>query len=135
MITLATLSDKQVDGQRRAKGKKIRRIVAICLDNYNIVLAEGANPDNLVGKQFFGRLEHLAEALAGYGLDQEHARRQMIGFFTEFSEEEVDNLSWAQMNERFEVSKRRMDSSAILLLYDALKKKGWKDREVREKVA
>ncbi|MHA2279706.1 MAG: hypothetical protein ACXAC5_02265 [Promethearchaeota archaeon] len=132
MITLATLSDEQVDGQRRAKGRKIRKIVAICLDNYNLVLAEGVDPDNLVGKQFFGRLEHLGQALPEYGLDPEHARRQMIDFFARFSGEQVGDLSWVELNARFQVSKRRRDASAILLLYDALKERGWKDKGVKE---
>ena len=33
------------------------------------------------------------------------------------------------MDDRFKVSQRRRDSSAILLLYDALKERGWKEND------
>ena len=54
MITLATLKDEMVEGKRRAAGRQIRKIIAICLDNYNIVLAEGIDPAKLVGRRFVG---------------------------------------------------------------------------------
>ena len=83
MITLATLQDKMVDGQRRAAGRQIRRIRAICCDNYNIVLAEGSNPTALVGKQFFGKLAHLGPFVEGE-FDGNHARRQRLTFSVDF---------------------------------------------------
>ena len=51
----------------------------------------------------------------------------MIDFFTRFSGDSVGDLSWAEMDAQFNVAKRRKDSSAILLLYDELKKRGWSD--------
>ncbi len=127
MITLTTLTDEMVDGQGRAAGRKLRRIVAICLDNFNVVLAEGSSPTKLTGKRFFGKLTHLGNGVKEYGLDAEHARTQMIDFFTRFSGEQVGDLSWAELDEKFHIAERRKDSSAILVLYDKLKKGGWED--------
>ena len=127
MITLAILSDKQVPGQRRAAGKIIRKIIAICVDNFNYVLAEGSDPAKLVGKKFVGNAVHLASTIEQYGLDVEYARKQMLEFWKRFSGAEVGNLSWAEMGEKFEMSKRRTDSSAVFILYDELKEKGWTD--------
>jgi hypothetical protein len=129
MITMAILKDEVVDGQRRAKGKKIRKIVAICIDNYNIMIAEGIDPSKLVGKKFYGKMVHLGDGIAEYGgLDEEYARTQMIDFFERFSGNPVDQtLDWEGMSAEFKVFKRRPDASAILLAYDQLKEKGWKD--------
>jgi hypothetical protein len=129
MITLATLQDEMVDGQRRAAGRQIRKIVAICCDNYNLVRAEGTDPARLVGKQFFGKLAHLGPFVES---DFDDARRQMIDFFRRFSGEQVGDLTWAEIDKQFDVPKRRSVSSAVLLLYDALKEKGWKDTKEKE---
>lgn len=118
MITLATLQDEMVEGQRRAAGKMIRKIVIIGLDNYNIVIAEGSDPENPVGKKFFGRLTHLADGLAEYGLDVEYARKQILAFF-----KEQDDLTWAEIDEKFHVGKRCNDSSGKLQLYVDLQAK------------
>ena len=125
MITLATLKDETVDGQRRAKGKKLRRLTAVCLDNYNILLAEGADPAKLSGQRFFGTLVHLANGLKEYGLDVEHARLQMLEFFKRYLGDQVGDLTWAQMDECF--IKRSADTSGRLALYEELKNRGWKE--------
>lgn len=126
MITLATLKDEMIEGQRRAAGKQIRRIVIIGLDNYNILIAEGSDPANPVGKQFYAKLVHLAKGLAEYGLE-ECARKKMLAFFERYSGAPVGDLSWAEMDKRFEVGKRCTDSSGKLRLYSDLKARGWKD--------
>jgi hypothetical protein len=130
MITLAILSDKEHKSQRgRSAGKPIRKVVAICIDSLNVVLA-GGNGTTLAGKKYAGRLAHLVAHFEEYGVDEEHARLQMIDFFTRFSGEPVDDLSWAEMDERFEVSKRRdRSSTGILVLYDQLRDRGWADDE------
>lgn len=118
MITLATLQDEMVEGQRSAAGKMLRKIVIIGLDAYNISIAEGSNPANAVGKKFFGKLTHLADGLAEYGLDAEYARKQMLAFF-----KEQDDLTWAEIDEKFHVGKRCNDSTGKLQLYADLYKK------------
>lgn len=128
MIILATLKDEVVDGRGRAAGKRIRKIVVIGLDNYNVVIAEGSDPANPVGKRFFAKLTHLSNGLVEYGLDTEHARKQMIAFFKRYSgEESLGDLSWAEMDERFKVGRRCTDSSGKLQFYVNLKKRGWTD--------
>lgn len=128
MITLATLQDEMVDGQRRAAGKKIRKIVIIGLDNYNVVIAEGSDPANPVGKKFFANLDQLSRGLADYGLDIEFARKQMLVFFKKYAgEEPVGDLTWLEMDKRFQVGKRCTDSTGRLQIYPDLKERGWAD--------
>lgn len=128
MITLATLRDEMVEGQRRAAGKQIRRLVIICLDNYNLVIAEGSDPANPQGKHFFGNLTHLAIGLtADYAELVEIARKGILDFFEKYSGETVGDLSWAEMDKRFEVGKRTKDSSGKLKLYPDLRERGWSD--------
>jgi hypothetical protein len=126
VITIATLSDEMIEGQRRAKGRKIRKIVAICVDNYNIMVADGSDPEKLVGRGFVGKLAHLPNCLKDYGFDDvDFARKQLIQFFEQFTGSSVDDLTWKQMDVQFKVPKRRNDSSGILELYDVLKQRGW----------
>lgn len=125
MITLATLKDEMVDGQRRALGKKVRRITAICLDSYNVVLAEGVDPTKLTCQRFYGSLIHLANGLKKYGLDVEHARLQMLEFLKRYLGDQVGDLTWAQMEECFSVTKRLTDGR--MALYEELKNRGWKE--------
>lgn len=128
MIILATLQDGMVDGQRRAAGKRIRKIVIIGLDNYNIVIAEGSDPATPVGKKFFCKLVHLEGCLmVEYPELVEIARKGMLAFFERHTETPVENLSWAEMDQRFKPGERIDDSSGKLKLYFALKEKGWKD--------
>ena len=129
MIVIATLKDEMVDGQRRASGRKIRKMVAICVDSFNLVLAEGSDPEKLVGQKFVHNLVLLARIIEEYGLDVEYARRQMIAFFQDFCGDPVGDLSWSEMDARFKVSKRRTDASGILVLHDQLKGKGRRDKE------
>jgi hypothetical protein len=130
MIILATLTDEMVEGQRKAAGKQIRKITAVCLDNYNIVLAEGADPTKLSGKKFACKLTHLAKSIETYGCDVENARIQMIDFFKRYTGKPVDSeMTWAEMDEQFHLSKRSNDSSGKLAAYNELKEKGWKDEK------
>ncbi len=130
MITLATLKDEMVEGRCRAAGKKIRKLVIIALDNYNILIAEGSDPANPVGKHFYCKLAHMAKGLAEYGLEA-CARKKMLAFFERYSGESLGDLSWAEMDKRFEVGKRCTDSTGRLQLYPDLKAKGWKDDEAK----
>ena len=133
MITIATLADEMVEGQRRAKGRKIRKIVAVCVDNFNILVADGSDPDSLFGRKFVGKLAHLAHCLKDYGFeDVDYARKKLIEFFEKFSGVALGDLSWEELDKKFSVPKRRSDASGILELYDALRAKGCGDSDESE---
>jgi len=123
MITLATLSDQMVEGKRRAAGRQLRKIEAICIDNYNIVLAEGSDPAKLIGQKFFANFTHLAEYLE---TPDDEIRQKMSKFFAEFYEQPYEDLTWMEMDKRFKVSEREKDG-AKLSLYLKLKEQGRED--------
>ncbi len=118
MIPLATLQDRMVPGQRKAKGKMVRQIITICVDNYNILIAK-----NGVGDRFFGRLAHLYKFLPELDIDVEAARRLLLDFFDEFAGESVGDLSWAEMDDRFLTPQRVKGSTGFLTLTAEIKKK------------
>lgn len=132
MITLAILKDELVDGQRRAAGRKIRKIVIVGVDNYNVAIAEGADESHLAGKKFAGRLGQLSRFLPEWGIDPEHAKAVVNAAFARLTGEEVNGLSWEELDKRFSISERTTDSSGRLKLYGRLKEAGWKDDEKAE---
>lgn len=119
MIVLATLKDEMVAGLRRAAGKQIRKIIIVGLDNYNIVIAEGSDPANPVGKKFFGKLTHLGACLAAeYAELTEIARQGVLAFFEGSTQTTVGKgMTWAEMDDHFNPGKRCSDSSGKLQLY------------------
>ncbi len=130
MIILAVLSDKMVDGERKAKGRQVREVIDICVDNFNILIAK-----NGVGQKFFGKLAHLHTSLSGFGIDVEAARRLLLDFFDDFAGSSVGDLSWAEMDDRFLTPQRVKDSSGHLALTAAIKKKRGGKMEDDEEVA
>jgi len=130
---MVVLQDEVVKGQRRAAGKNIRRKTAICLDNYNIVLAigtgdVGAEPI-MMGKKFVGRLAHLPRILAEFGLNEKSARDQMFDFLSGIATPPTKKLGWKGMDKHFEIPQRTDDSTGRLAWYDKLKQAGLMDSE------
>lgn len=127
MITLAILKDKTVDGQNKAKGRKIRKVTALTVDNYNIALSESTGTSPLMGRKYTPNFVQMVPCLKEFDIDPDHARCEVIKAFEKLSGEKVGDISWEEIDEKFSVSKRRTDSTGILVLSDTLKKAGWEN--------
>jgi len=123
VITIATLKDETRKKTRRNKGEKIRYICAVCVDRFNILMAEGSSPESLVGKKFCGTMRQLGRILLEAGIEDEFARGHITQFFEELSGEALPlSLSWQALDERFHPSQRAEDATGELMLYRRLKK-------------
>lgn len=132
MITLATISDQMRDGERRAAGRKVRHVIAVCVDNYNIVLAEKTGDNPLQGRKYFHNLTGMAKLLREFGCDDEeilHGLRKGLARL----DSAAKKMSIEEMDQHFRISERTDDSSGKLSLYNRLKKAGFTDDEDKKR--
>lgn len=132
MIILTTLKDALVDGTYKASGKKIRQVVVLAVDRFNIVLATSSGESPVTGRRYFAKLDHFRKYLPEYQLDDAECLKRINEVFARFSGEQVSGLSWQELDKRFAVPARLSNSSGVLAFYEALKEKGWKDVDKAE---
>lgn len=125
MVPLLTLRDEmRLSKTGRTAGSKTRCHTLIGIDNYNVVLAEGA-ADVPQGKKFYGNFALLGKTLTEWdGVDEAVARKEMEVRLCEVFGGEPSGMSWKEMDVAFKIPERETDSSGRLTLFRRLKEAG-----------
>ncbi len=135
MIILAVIQDKEVDGQRKAIGRKIRKKVAIAIYKYGLSIAVSTGDGGVfVGKKFPARLEWAASSIADFcDVTPEECRGMLQQALCKAFEREVEgDLTLTELDREFGTTKLIDGSSGELLIYKELREKWAKDRDMEE---
>jgi len=124
MFILCIVQDETREGKRRAAGKQVRHRVAIGVDKFNLNVCD-STADQFVGRKFSPRFEWVARILKDdFDVDLEHARCTLRDALNHvFDAKLLDDVTFAQMDEKFRPGRCTPDSSGELQFYRKLKDK------------
>lgn len=130
MIVVSILKDEVREGKRRAKGKQIHSQIVFAVDKYNLVIGHRIGSSPVMGKAFFSTLHGLANRLEEFEIDQESARKIIKKDLSKiFKKRPKKDIGFKEINNIFNLSRLRDDSTGAILLYDNLKKAGLSSKE------
>ncbi len=141
MFILCMVKDEERPKQRRGRPPKnakpktdgtamIRDRVALAVDNRNLLIAHTTG-ETFMGKKFSPRFEWLFRSLPEFGVDVEHARKQLRDAFARVYDRTdlPEDMTVAQMDAEFRPGKYGQNSAGILELYTFLREKFGYDGE------
>ena len=122
MIVFGNVLDKVVDGQRRAKGKKMRHRVVLGIDNYNVVLLKSSGNNPLASQSFGPSLQFFVKRLPAKTDETVVATniaKALSQYMPDVDISKVKTL--ADCDRLFSIPQRAKNSSGCLAFYSQLK--------------
>lgn len=136
MIIIAVIQDELVEGQRKAKGRQIRKRVAIGAYRYGWSVATSTgNAGVFIGQIFPAKLEWMARSIPEYcdNVSSEDFRGMMQKSLCVACERVIEgNLTLGQLDDEFSTTKRAPGSTGELLLYKQMRDRWARDRDVEK---